>query len=87
MDWSFGDVLWTLFIIYFWVMFIWIFVGVFADLFRRDDLSGGGKAAWIVVIVLLPFLGTLIYICLRPSGSMVDVRRMNGADNPRLPIH
>ena len=87
MDWSFGDVLWTLFVLYFWVMFLWLFVGALADIFRRDDLSGGAKALWILVIFLFPLIGSLIYIAARPSGPMVDQRRMSGADVPRLPIH
>ena len=81
MDWSFGDFMWTMFVLYFWVLLIWMFVSAFIDIFRRDDLSGGGKALWVAV-------GTLIYIASRPSGTPhQDVRMMTGVDQPRMPIH
>jgi hypothetical protein len=49
------------------VMAIWIFIAVFADIFRRNDLSGGAKAGWILLIFVLPFLGALIYVVARPG--------------------
>ena len=88
MDWSFGDFMWTMFTLYLWVLLIWMFVSAFMDIFRRDDLSGGGKALWVAVLVIFPFVGTLIYIASRPSGTPhQDVRLMTGADQPRMPIH
>jgi hypothetical protein len=88
MDWSFGDFMWTMFVLYFWVMLIWMFVSAFMDIFRREDLSGGGKAAWTVVLIILPLIGTLIYIASRPSGSHQDRQTMTGMDQPRMmPIH
>jgi hypothetical protein len=74
-DWSFGDVLWSMVVFFFWFMFIWMFIAVFGDIFRRDDLSGGGKAGWILLIVILPFLGILIYMIARPKMTEQD-RRM-----------
>ena len=71
-DWSFGDVIWAMIVFFFWFMFIWMFIGVFADIFRRDDLSGGGKAGWIFLIVILPFLGILIYMIVRPKMTAQD---------------
>jgi Phospholipase_D-nuclease N-terminal len=87
MDWSFGDFVWTMFALYFWVMFLWMFVTAFTDLFRRHDLSGGGKALWTLVLVVFPLIGTLIYIFSRPSGASQDRRLMTGVDQPRMPIH
>ena len=72
MDWSFGDVIWTLIVFYFWFMFIWLFIGVFGDIFRRNDLSGAGKAGWILLLVILPFLGILIYMIARPKMTPQD---------------
>jgi len=74
-DWSFFDVVWSIFIFFFWVMFFWMFISVFSDIFRRDDLSGWGKAAWIFLIFVLPFLGILIYMIARPKMTDQD-RRM-----------
>jgi hypothetical protein len=72
MDWSFGDVIWTIIVFYFWFTFIWLFIGVFADIFRRNDLSGAAKAGWILLLVILPFLGILIYMIARPKMTAQD---------------
>jgi Phospholipase_D-nuclease N-terminal len=76
MDWSFGDVLWSMIIFFAWVVFIWMFIAIFADIFRRDDLSGWAKAGWTLLIVVLPFIGILIYIIARPKMTAQDKRMM-----------
>ena len=76
MDWDFGTVLWTMLAFFFWMMFIWMFIAVFADIFRRDDVSGCGKAGWILLIVALPLLGILIYMIARPKMTEQDRRMM-----------
>lgn len=72
MDWSFGDVLWTMIGFYFWFMIIWMFISVFGDILRRDDLSGAAKAGWMLLLVVLPFLGILIYMIARPKMTEQD---------------
>jgi hypothetical protein len=62
---SFWDFFWALIVFYFWFMLIWIFIRIFADLFRRRDLSGGMKVVWVLALILLPFLGSLIYLLTR----------------------
>ena len=79
MDWSFGDFIWAMIVFFFWFMFIWMFIGVFADIFRREDLSGGAKAGWIILLVLVPFLGILIYMIARPKMTEQDKRMMTEA--------
>ena len=71
-DFSLGDLIWSMIGFFFWFTAIWIFVGVFADIFRRNDLSGGAKAGWLILVALLPFLGTLIYITARPKMTAQD---------------
>jgi hypothetical protein len=71
-----GEVLWAMLVFFFWFMFIWMFIGVFADIFRREDLSGWGKAGWILLIVVLPLLGILIYMIARPKMTEQDKRMM-----------
>jgi hypothetical protein len=71
--WTFGDILLTTFALFVWAALIWMFIGVFADIFRRRDLSGLGKAGWVVVIVVLPFLGILIYLIARPAHVSSDL--------------
>jgi len=77
---GFWDILWSMVIFFFWFMFIWIFITIFADIFRRNDLSGGMKAVWIIVIVILPLLGCLIYMIVRPKATAQDVQMMAQAD-------
>ena len=64
-------------VFFFWFMLIWMFIMVFADIFRRTDLSGGAKAGWVLLIFILPFFGILIYLIARPS--IVDAREMTGS--------
>ena len=61
-------------------MLIFIFISIFADIFRRNDLTGGWKAIWIILLVFLPFLGALIYIISRPKVTAQDVQLMTQAD-------
>ena len=71
-DWSFGNVLWAMLVFFFWFMAIWIFISVFADIFRRRDLSGWAKAGWVLLIFIVPFLGALIYLIARPKMTEQD---------------
>jgi uncharacterized membrane protein len=77
---TFWDVIWSMVIFFFWFMLIWIFITIFADIFRRNDLSGGWKAIWIIVIFIIPFFGALIYIIARPKVTAQDVQMMTQAD-------
>ena len=76
-DYPFLDVLWTLIVIFAWVIWFWLLIVVFSDLFRRKDISGWGKAAWIIFVVLLPYLGVLVYLIAQHQG-MAD-RQMEQA--------
>ena len=67
-DYPFLDVLWTMLIFFLWVIWFWILITVFADVFRRHDISGGKKALWIVFVIILPFLGVLIYLIANSEG-------------------
>ena len=61
-DYPFLDVLWTMLVFFGWVIWFWLLITVFGDLFRRHDISGWGKAGWILLCVVLPYLGVLIYL-------------------------
>jgi type VI protein secretion system component VasK len=78
-DFSFGDFLWSMVVFFFWFMFIWIFIMVFSDIFRRNDIHGGAKAGWILLIVLVPFVGVLIYMIARPKMTEQDKEMMEQA--------
>lgn len=75
MEWTFGALLWSMLAFFLWFAFLWMFISIFADILRRD-LSGWAKAAWITVIVLLPFLGILIYLIATPRSTAEDRRLM-----------
>jgi len=66
-EYGLGGLLWTMFAFFFWFMLIWMFIAVFGDIFRRRDLSGGGKAGWLLLIIILPLFGILIYMIARPT--------------------
>ncbi len=67
-DYPFLDILWTMFIFFLFVIWIWILITVFVDIFRRKDTSGFAKAAWIIFVILLPYLGVLIYLIANHDG-------------------
>ena len=82
MAWNFGDILCTMLALFFWAALIWMFIGAFADIFRSNDLSGLGKAGWILLIVVLPFLGVLIYVIARPGASAWTCRPPGAVQSP-----
>lgn len=77
---SFLDLIWAMLVFFFWFMAIWIFIQIFADVFRRSDLSGWSKALWTLFLIILPFLGALIYIIARPKVTAQDVEMLTRAE-------
>ena len=65
---TFGDVMWTMFVFFAWILFFWLLFGVFGDLFSRHDLSGWAKAGWCVFVIILPFLGIFVYLISQGKG-------------------
>jgi type VI protein secretion system component VasK len=76
---TFGEILWSMLIFFFWFMAIWIFIMIFADIFRRNDMSGWAKAGWIILIFILPFIGAMIYLIARPKMTEQDKEMMEKA--------
>jgi predicted PurR-regulated permease PerM len=62
------NVLWDILIFFAWVIFIWIAITVLIDVFRRHDVSGWAKAAWVVFVVILPWIGVLTYLIVNHTG-------------------
>jgi len=79
-DYPFLDVLWTMLIFFAWIIWFWLLITVFADLFRRHDIGGGRKTIWIIFVILLPFLGVFIYL-ISQGTSMAErnVKSMEAA--------
>lgn len=67
-DYPFLDVLWTMLVIFLWVMWFWILITVWTDVFRRQDIGGGKKALWLIFTILTPFLGVFIYLIMNNDG-------------------
>ena len=67
-SYPFLNVLWDILIIFCWFLYIWLAIVSFTDLFRRRDISGWAKAAWIFLIVIIPWFGVLIYLIANHDG-------------------
>jgi Phospholipase_D-nuclease N-terminal len=74
---TFGQVMWTMFVFFMWVLWFWLLFTVFGDLFRRHDISGWAKAAWTFFVIILPFLGIFIYLIV--EGKEMGERSMRRA--------
>ena len=68
-EWHLGEVFLVLLEIAMFVIWIWLLIVVFGDLFRSHDVSGWVKALWVIGIIIFPFLGILLYLIVR-GGSM-----------------
>jgi hypothetical protein len=100
-DYPFLDILWSMILFFTWVIWIWMMIVILTDVFRRDDIGGWAKAAWIVFLIVLPFLGVLVYLIAqhdkmgerrlrdaRAQQAMVDehIKSVAGGDGPATEI-
>lgn len=67
-DYPFLEVLWTMFVFFAFIIWFWILITVFADIFRRRDIGGGAKTLWIIFVIVLPFLGVFVYLISQHDG-------------------
>ena len=67
-SYPFLNIFWDILIFFAWVIFIWIAITVLIDVFRRHDISGWAKAAWVVFVVILPWIGVLTYLIFNHGG-------------------
>jgi Short C-terminal domain/Phospholipase_D-nuclease N-terminal len=67
-SYPFLKVLWDILIITAWIIYIWLAITVFIDLFRRRDISGWAKAFWVIFVVILPWIGVLVYLIAYHDG-------------------
>jgi hypothetical protein len=81
-DYPFLDVLWTMLIFFLWVLWFWLLIKIIADIFRRDDASGGKKVLWLLFILFVPFVGAFAYI-IANSDDMArrDMERAQAAQS------
>src|SRR5437764_15325518 len=71
---TFGQVMWSMFVFFAWILFFWLLFVVFGDLFARHDISGWGKAGWSVLVICLPFIGIFAYLI--TQGKEMGERKM-----------
>jgi hypothetical protein len=67
-SYPFLSVFWSMMVFFIWIMWFWLLITIFADIFRRDDLSGFGKVGWLIFVIILPFLGVFVYIIANNAG-------------------
>ena len=82
-SYTFLDAFWDILIIFAWLIFLWIAVTVLIDVFRRHDISGWGKAGWVIFVVVLPWIGVLAYLIVNHTG-MAERRYRDAAQARRL---
>jgi ABC-type multidrug transport system fused ATPase/permease subunit len=63
------SLIWMMFMFFVFVLWIWLLIAVFMDIFRSSDMGGGAKALWVLFVIILPFLGVLVYLIAR-GGKM-----------------
>jgi hypothetical protein len=78
-DYPFLGILWTMLVVFAWVIWFWLLIMIFSDLFRRQDIGGWAKAGWIVLVIVLPFIGVLIYMIGQSKGMAERQAERNAA--------
>ena len=76
-DYPFLDIFFTIVVFFAWVAWFSVLISVLGDVFGRDDMSGWGKAGWVLFVVVVPFLGVLVY--LGTQGQQMAARKMANA--------
>jgi hypothetical protein len=80
-----GSIIWGICVFFFWVIYIWMFITVFADIFRRHDMKGWKKAFWIIFVIFIPLIGIIVYMIARPKHLAQDAEMMEKAQAAQQP--
>jgi hypothetical protein len=67
-DYPFLDLMWTMLVFFLWILWFWLLFGIWSDIFRRHDISGLGKTGWLILTIVLPFLGVFLYVITQNDG-------------------
>ena len=67
-SYPFFSALWLMILFFAFIIWIWLLISIFADIFRRRDIGGGMKAIWIIFVIVAPYLGVLIYLIAEHNG-------------------
>jgi ABC-type multidrug transport system fused ATPase/permease subunit len=80
-DYPLLNLFWTMLWLFLWILWIFLLIRIILDIFRSDDLGGWGKALWVIFIIILPFLGVLVYLIARGSSMhRRDAREARATD-------
>ena len=74
----FLDVLWTMAVFFAWIIWFWLLIVVFSDVFRRHDTGGGTKVLWLIFVIIFPYLGVFVYLLVNHTG--MAERRMKDVE-------
>jgi hypothetical protein len=77
----FLSVMWSMFVFFAWILWIWLLIYVYMDIFRRDDIGGWGKFGWVIFTIFLPFIGVFTYLIV--EGRAMSDRRAAEAKQAR----
>jgi predicted membrane channel-forming protein YqfA (hemolysin III family) len=77
---TFSNFIVHVFSIFIFILWLWLLITVFSDLFSRPDVSGFGKVLWVILLIVLPYLGTFIYL-LTQGGGMAERSQARAAKN------
>ena len=83
----FVSVLWTMAVFFAWIIWFWLLITVFSDLFRRHDASGFTKVLWVILVIILPYLGVFIYLIANHDGMTERAVRQQRAAQHQLDEH
>jgi len=75
---------WTIVEIFLWVIWFWILITVFIDIFRSHDLSGWGKALWFLFVLIIPLIGVLVYLIVRGGSMQQRMQRQAQQDDQQF---
>jgi hypothetical protein len=78
-DYPLLNIIWTMIVFFAFVLWIWLLFSVLFDVFRRDDLSGWGKAGWCIFMIFIPLIGVLTYLIIH-GHDMADRRQRDVQD-------
>jgi ABC-type transport system involved in cytochrome bd biosynthesis fused ATPase/permease subunit len=76
--------MWSFLVFFAWVIWFWLLISVFSDLFRRHDISGLAKTGWIILVIVLPYVGVFIYLLAEHDGMAQRTNAMAQAQQQQF---
>ena len=83
-NYTFASFLWDFILIMAFVIWFWLLITVFSDLFRRHDIGGGAKTLWVIFVIILPYLGVFIYLISQHQGMADRNMKMMQAQKEQM---